>query len=149
MYSFFKKCNTRIKTVKTLNIKDKPGYYVTDMTNINDFDPKLLLINEFTMFENGSIMFDISYCKENNTTHIIFNNVECIFRKSGVFSYLIFCESDKNREMLDKYAKCIDQVKEEILFISEDDLFVMGKVFLRFKFKTSNNLVYNKKKRMF
>ena len=37
------------------------------MTNINDFDPKLLVINEFTIFENGSIMFDINYCGENNT----------------------------------------------------------------------------------
>ena len=61
-----------------------------NMTSINDIDPKLLVINEFTMSENGSVMFDISCCKENNTPHIVFNDIECIFRKSGVFSYLIF-----------------------------------------------------------
>ena len=40
-----------MKTVKRLNIKDKPGYFFMNMANINDFDPKLLLINEFKIFE--------------------------------------------------------------------------------------------------
>ena len=26
-------------------------------------------------------MFDISYWKENNTPHIVFNNLECVFKK--------------------------------------------------------------------
>ena len=43
-----------------------------NMTNINDFDPKLLLINEFTMFENRSIMFDINYCKANDAPYVVF-----------------------------------------------------------------------------
>ena len=37
-----------MKTTKKLNIKGKPGYYSKNMTNINDFDPNLLLINEVT-----------------------------------------------------------------------------------------------------
>ena len=92
-----------MKTVKRLNIKDKSGYYFMNKTNINDFDPKLLVINEFTIFEDGSIMFDINYCETINVAHIVFNNVECIFRKGSVFSYLIFCETGKNKKMLDKY----------------------------------------------
>ena len=35
-----------MKTIKKLNIEDKPEYFVTNMTNINDFDPNLSLINE-------------------------------------------------------------------------------------------------------
>ena len=65
-----------MKTVKRLNFEDKPGYFFMNMTNINDFDPKLLLINEFTIFEMESIMFDINYCKENNIPYAVFNNVE-------------------------------------------------------------------------
>ena len=132
-----------MKTVKRLNIQDKPGYFLNDMTNINDFDPKLLVINELTMFENRLTMFDISYCEKNNTPDIVFNNVECVFRKSGVFSYFIFCESDKNKSMLDRYVKIIDETKKEILFTIEDDLLVMGKDFVRFKFGTNDNLPYN------
>ena len=123
-----------MKTVKKLNIEEKPGYFFMNMTSINDFDLKLLLINEFTIFENRSIMFDINYCKENNVAHIVFNNIECIFRKSGVFSYLIFCEIEKNKNMLDKYVKIIDEIKEQILFIIEDQKesknFIMGKDFM-------------------
>ena len=32
-----------------------------NMASVNDFDPKLLLINAYTIFEYGSIMFDINY----------------------------------------------------------------------------------------
>ena len=42
------------------------------MKNINNSDPKLILINEFTIFESGSIMFGISYCEESNTPYIVF-----------------------------------------------------------------------------
>ena len=68
-----------MKTIKKLNTEDKPEYYFINMTNINDFDPKLLLINEIKTFKSGPTMFEISYCKENNTPYIVFNNIECIF----------------------------------------------------------------------
>ena len=89
-------------------------------------------------------------CEENITPHIVFNNLECSFRKSGVFSYLIFCEGDKNKKILNKYIKIIDKIKEEILFLTidedenGDDLFVMGRDFIRFNFKTNDKLPYNK-----
>ena len=68
-----------MKTVKRLNIEDKPGYVFMNMTNVNDFNIKLLLINEFTIFENRSVMFDINYCEEHNTPHIVFINIRCVF----------------------------------------------------------------------
>ena len=68
-------------TTRGLNTEDKPGYFFMNMTNINDIDLELLLINEFTIFENGSIMFDISCCKENNTLHAVFNDIEGIIKK--------------------------------------------------------------------
>ena len=80
-----------------------------------------------------------------NTPHIVFNNLKCIFRKSGVYSYLIFCKTQKNKKMLDKYVKIIDEIKYQILFIVETDLFVMGKNFMRFRFKTDDDLTNNQK----
>ena len=59
------------------------------------------------------------YCEENSVPHVVFNNIEFIFRKSGVFSYLIFCESDKNKKMLDNYVSIADQLKEEIWYLLE------------------------------
>ena len=39
----------------------------------------------------------------------------------------------------------IDEIKDQTLFIIDDDIFVIGKDFMRFKFKTNDNLPYNRK----
>ena len=120
-----------------------------NMTNIDDFNVKLLLINKFTIFENVPIMFDISYYEKNNVVYAVFHNIECIFRKSGAFSYLIFCESEKSKKMLDKYVKIINEIKEQILSIIEDENegnnFIMGKDFMSFRFNANDNLRCNQK----
>ena len=65
-----------MKKTKKLNIEYKRDYFCMNMTNINNSDPKLLLINDITTF-NRSAMFEISYCEENNGPYTVFNNVEC------------------------------------------------------------------------
>ena len=94
-----------MKTIRELNTKDWYSYIFMNMTNINDFDAEFFLVNDFKSSKDGSILFNTSYCEENNVSHIVFNNIEYIFRKSGVFSYLIFCESDKKKKMPDDYVK--------------------------------------------
>ena len=124
-----------MKTIRELNIKNWSSYCFSSMTNINDFDPEFLLFNDFKSSKDGSILFSMTYCEENNVPLIVFNNIGCTFRKRGVFCYLIFFESDKNKEMLDDYVKVIDGIKEEVLsFIDEfeDDLFILAKDFMKF-----------------
>ena len=48
-----KKYNTRMKTIKELNIKDWSGSIFTNMTNFNDFDPEFLWINDFKGCKDG------------------------------------------------------------------------------------------------
>ena len=45
--------------------------------------------------------------------------------------------------MLDNYTEIVNKLKEEILSFEDDEIFVMGSDFMRFRFKTDNNLVYN------
>ena len=47
--------------------------------------------------------------------------------------------------MRENYTKIIDEIKDQILFITEDDIFVMGNDFTRFKFKANEKLSCNKK----
>ena len=104
------------------------------MTNINDFDPEISLVTDFKSSKDWSVLFNMSYCEENNVPHIVFNNTECC----GIFSYLIFYERGKSKKMLDDCVKVIDGIKEELLsFIDEyeDDFFIVGRDFMRFKFK--------------
>ena len=49
--------------------------------------------------------------------------------------------------MQDKYIKIIDEIKDQLFFLIDDDEnenFIMGKDFMRFRFKTNDNLHYNK-----
>ena len=129
MFSFFKIYSIKTKTIRELNIKSCYGYFFTNMTNINDFYPEFSLVTDFKSSKDGSVLFNMSYCEENNVPHIVFNNIECIFRKIGIFSYLIFYERGKSKKMLDDCVKVIDGIKEELLsFIDEyeDDFFIVG-----------------------
>ena len=103
-----------MKTIKEIKIKDWCSYSFENMTNINNVDPEYFLINDFKGCRDVSILFNIAYCEENSVSRIVFNNMECIFRKSGIHSYLIFCESDKNKSMLNRYVEVIDEIKKEI-----------------------------------
>ena len=115
------------------------------MVNINDIHPEFFLINDFKDCKDGSVLFNLCYCEENSVPHVVFNNIQCIFRKNGIYSYLIFCESEKNKKLLDNYVKIINKIKEEILSFGDDEIFIMGSDFMRFRFKTDDNLVYNQK----
>ena len=90
-----------MKTIREINIKDWSGYAFTNMTNIDEFDPDFLLVNHFKSSKDEclklTIVFKIAYCEENNVSNIVFNNIECIFRKSGIFSYLIFVKVIKTK----------------------------------------------------
>ena len=85
MFCFFKIYSIKMKTIRELNIKNWSGYFFTSMTNINDFDPEFLLVNDFKRSKDGSILFNMTDCEENDVPHIIFNKRECIFRKNCVF----------------------------------------------------------------
>ena len=78
------------------------------------------MVNDFKGCRDGSILFNIAYCEENGVPRIVFNTIECIFRKSGIFSYLIFCESDKNKNTLNNYVQVIDEIKKEILSFEDE-----------------------------
>ena len=131
-----------MKELKTL---DKSGYFFREMVNILDIEREYFMGNGFKGCKYGSTIFNLCYCSEGSVPHIVFNNVECIFRKSSIFSYLIFCESDKNKNMLNNYVGIIDQLKEELLPFEDEDYFAMGKDFMKFKLKTDDKLVYNER----
>ena len=133
-----------MKTMRELKIKNWSGYFFKEMVNILDIEPEYFMINDFKGCKDSSTIFNVCYYEENSVPYIVFNKIECIFRKNDIFSYLIFCEIDKNTKMLDYYVSIVDQTKEEILSFKDDDCFVMGKDFMRFKFKTTDNLEYSK-----
>ena len=66
-----------MKTTRQINIEDRPGYLFTEMTNINDFDPRLLNIDEISFKSDKLIMYDIKYIKNTlSTLYLVFNNLD-------------------------------------------------------------------------
>ena len=55
-----------MKTSSQLNIADRSGYSLSNMTNINDFDSNLLNIDEVSFRNDKLIMYDIKYIKNLN-----------------------------------------------------------------------------------
>ena len=48
-----------METIRQTNIESRQGYCFNDMTNINDFDPSLLNIDEILFQSDELIMYDI------------------------------------------------------------------------------------------
>ena len=57
------------------------------MIDILDIEPDYFMVNEFKGCKDGSVLFNLCYCEENSVPHIAFNNIDCIFRKSGIYSF--------------------------------------------------------------
>ena len=135
-----------MKTIRELKNLDWSGYSFKEMVNILDIVPEYFIINDVKGIRDGSTVFNLSYCEENCVPRIVFNNIECIFRKKGIYSYLVYCETDKNKKMLDNYVSIIDQIKEEVISFEDwDEIFIMNSDFIRFRFRTDDDLTYNEK----
>ena len=130
--------------IKTLGLS---SYFFKEMINILDIEPEYFMISNFKGCKDGSILFSLCYSDENGVPHIVFNNTDCIFKKSeensSIYNYLISLKNDKNKDMINNYAKIVDQLKEGIISWTdelEEDSFTFCDDFLKFKFRTEDNL---------
>ena len=123
-----------MKIIRQINIENRQNYFFNDMTNINDFDPSLLNIDEVLFESNELIMYDIKYIKNLNSSdslYLVFNNLE----KSGENRYLIFAPTEKNTIMLKNYTELWDEIKEQIELITGDKVTKYSKDFMKIRFK--------------
>ena len=68
-----------MKTIRQINIENRQGYFFNDMTNINNFDPTLLNIDEVLFGSNKLIMHHIKHIKNLNSLnslYLVFNNLD-------------------------------------------------------------------------
>ena len=76
-----------MKAIKELNIKDWSGYFFEEMINILDIDPECFMFSDTKVCTDGSEIYNLCYSDKTGLAHIVFNNIECYFKKSGAFSY--------------------------------------------------------------
>ena len=87
------------------------------MTNIKDFNPSLLNIDQVSFGNNDSVIYDIKYIKNlvsSNSLNLVFNNIDAYIEKTSKNKYLIFSSTEKNGKVLENYTKLWNKIKEQI-----------------------------------
>ena len=105
--------------IKEINIKNRTYYFFDNMINIATFDPNLLKIdkksykNINTYYIGYITMKDSDYVKINiaNLLYLIIDEVDGYFEEKNGNKYLILDSTDKNKEVLIKYTKLWDGIK--------------------------------------
>ena len=122
-------------TFRQINIENCPYYIFNSMVNIKSFDPNLFSIDKISFKSTDTVIYNIKYItmksidNENidseNPFCITFNNVdghitdwisiECnSIEKSNGDKNLIFASTDKSKQVLKKYTKLWDEIKNQI-----------------------------------
>ena len=108
--------------IKEIKIKNRTYYFFDDMINIKNFDPNLLKIDRKS-YKNINIYYigyitmkDFDYVKINivNPLYLIIGEVDGYFEEINGNKYLILVSTDKNKEVLIKYIKPWDGIKNSI-----------------------------------
>ena len=75
-----------MKTLRQTNIKNRQNYFFNSMTNIKNFDSSLLIIDQVSYENNGSVIYEIKYFKNLNSSNPLYfvsNNLDAYIEKSG------------------------------------------------------------------
>ena len=125
-----------MKTIRELKIKDLGSYIFEEMVNILDIDPECFMVSDTKEYTGGTMLYNLCYSDKSGVLHIVFNNIKCIFKKSGIYSYLVFCVNDRNKAMIYNYGKIFEELEDEIFSLIdefEDEEFIFGGNFMRFR----------------
>ena len=136
-----------MRTIRQVNIKIRQNYFFNDMTNIGDFDLSLLNIDQIAFRSNDSIIYEIKYIKNLNSSnplYLVFNNLDASIEKSGENKCLIFASADKNEMVLRDYTEIWDEIKEHIELISGNKVIKYSKDFMKIKFESDDDLPFSK-----
>ena len=73
------------------------------MTNIKNFDPKLLGLNQISIKSTDDVIYDIEYITVKsldsaNSIYLVFNNVDAYIEENNENKYLIFALQTKTKK---------------------------------------------------
>ena len=132
-----------MKAIRQVNIRNRQDYFFNDMTNIKNFDPSLLNIDQVSFENNDSVIYEIEYFKNLDSSislYLVFNNLDAYIEKSGENKYFIFASTDKNGKALENYTELWNEIKEQIELISGNGVIKYEKGFMKIKFGSNDDL---------
>ena len=105
-----------MRTLRQVNIKNRQNYFFNSMTNIKNFDPSLLSIDQVSFKKSTDcVIYFIEYFKNidsSNSLYLVFNNVDAYIEEYNEDRYLVFALTDKSKEALENYTELSDEIKD-------------------------------------
>ena len=114
------------------------------MVNILDIYPGCFMVGNKKECTNGTMLYNIYYSDKTGVPHIVFNDINCYFKKNCDYSFLIFCDNNKNKNTLNIYFKIIKELRDEVFYLIgefEDHDFLFAGDFTRFRFIKNDNVI--------
>ena len=136
-----------MKTLRQVNIKNRQNDFFNTMTNIKNFDPNLLSVDQVSFSSTDRVIFDLKYFKNvngKNSLYLVFNNVDAYIEENNKDKYLIFALTDKNKEELENYTELWDEIKDQIELINGNKPIEYKKNFMKIRFESDDDLPLGK-----
>ena len=147
-----------MEKVKQIEIKNRTYYFYNDIINVEEFDSNLLNIDKLSykdidIYYIGYITIKKISDFENNCSinplHLITRKVDRHIEEKNESKYLVFDSTelhstDENKEVLEKYTELWDWIKSKIGTTNDGKNGEYGKVCMKIKFNTGDNLPLNK-----
>ena len=139
--------------IKQINIKNRTYYFYNDITDLKDFDGKLLKTDKksyknIDIYYTGYIVIkkidDCESIYSVNPLYLRINHASGYIEEKSGNKYLIFNSVDENKGVLKKYADVWDGIKNKIKAINGDKENDYGKDYMKIKFNSDDDLPLNK-----
>ena len=103
-----------------MNIKNRTYYFYNDLINIKDFDAQLLKLDQKTLINVG--IYYIGYVTKKpehkinseNPLYLMINRIDGFIEEKNGDKYLNIASTDRNSEVLRKYSKVWNGIKDYI-----------------------------------
>ena len=132
-----------MKIIRQVNIKNRQNYFLISITNIKNFDPNLLSIDQISFKSTDCVIYDIEYFKNlncKNSPDLVFNNVDAYIEENNDDKYLIFALADRNQEALENYTELCDEIKDQTELINGNNPIEYKKDFMKIRFESDDDL---------
>ena len=136
--------------IKEINMKNRTYYFYDDMINYKNFDSNLLIIHKksskkISIYYIGYITKKYKYAINSvNPLYLIVNKVDGFIKEKGGNKYLNFAFTDKNSEVLKKYADIWSGIKTPIEKINSGKSGEYRKDYMKIKINSDDYLLLNK-----
>ena len=139
-------------TTKQINTKNRTYYFYNDIINFENFDAKLLKIDEKSYKDIN--IYNIGYIKKKifgncmninsvSPLYLDITHVNGYTEENGIDKYLVFDSTDENKELLINYNDVFNEIRNKIGEINNNEC-NYEKDRMKIKFNTDDDLPLNK-----